>query len=63
MKIDKESIIQTQMELSNLIGVPGHEEEVAEYLLMKNILSTITLMENGGGKNHNVLMGIHTLCS
>ena len=35
MKIDKESVIQTQIELSNLIGAPGHEEEVAEYVLMK----------------------------
>lgn len=35
MKVDKKSVIQTQIELSNLIGVSGHEEEVAEYLLMK----------------------------
>ncbi|MBY9000470.1 MAG: M42 family metallopeptidase [Candidatus Heimdallarchaeota archaeon] len=35
MKIDRKSVIQTQIELSNLIGVPGHEDEVAEYLLVK----------------------------
>ena len=33
--VDRESVIQTQMELSNLIGVPGHEEEVTDYILMK----------------------------
>ncbi|MCG3226281.1 MAG: M42 family metallopeptidase [Candidatus Heimdallarchaeota archaeon] len=35
MNIDRESVIQTQMELSNLIGCPGHEEEVTDYILMK----------------------------
>ncbi len=35
MKIDRESVIQTQIELSNLIGCPGHEEEVTDYLMMK----------------------------
>ena len=35
MNVDRSSVIQTQIELSNLIGLPGHEEEVAEYLLMK----------------------------
>ncbi len=33
--VDKESVIKTQMELSNLIGVPGHEEEVTDYILVK----------------------------
>ncbi|MHA2358415.1 MAG: M42 family metallopeptidase, partial [Candidatus Heimdallarchaeaceae archaeon] len=35
MSIDRDSIIQTQIELSNLIGCPGHEEEVTDYILMK----------------------------
>ena len=35
MKIDRDSVIQTQIELSNLIGCPGHEEEVTDYLMMK----------------------------
>ena len=35
MNIDRESVIKTQMELSNLIGCPGHEDEVTDYLMMK----------------------------
>ena len=35
MNIDRENVINTQMELSNLIGCPGHEEEVTDYLMMK----------------------------
>ncbi|MCG3221653.1 MAG: M42 family metallopeptidase [Candidatus Heimdallarchaeota archaeon] len=35
MNIDRESVIKTQMELSNLIGCPGHEEEVTDYILLK----------------------------
>jgi endoglucanase len=35
MNIDRERVIKTQMELSNLIGCPGHEEEVTDYILMK----------------------------
>jgi len=33
MNINREKIVKTQKELSNLIGCPGHEEEVAEYIL------------------------------
>jgi len=33
--VDRESVVKTQMELSNLIGVPGHEEEVTDYILVK----------------------------
>ena len=33
--VDRESVINTQIELSNLIGVPGHEEEVTDYILVK----------------------------
>ncbi len=35
MNIDRESVIKTQMELSNLIGCPGHEDEVTDYIMMK----------------------------
>lgn len=35
MNVNRESIISTQKELSNLIGCPGHEEEVTNYLLLK----------------------------
>jgi len=35
MNVDRESVIQTQIELSDLIGCPGHEEEVTDYLMMK----------------------------
>jgi len=35
MSIDKKSIIQTQIELSNLIGCSGREEEVTDYIMMK----------------------------
>jgi len=31
----KKLLIKTQMELSNLIGCPGHEEEVTDYILLK----------------------------
>ena len=33
--VSRESVIKTQIELSNLIGVPGHEEEIADYILLK----------------------------
>ncbi len=33
--VNRESVINTQIELSNLIGVPGHEEEVTDYILIK----------------------------
>ncbi|MEE9409606.1 MAG: hypothetical protein V3V41_01615 [Candidatus Heimdallarchaeota archaeon] len=35
MAVDRESVIKTQIELSNLIGCPGHEEDVTDYLLKK----------------------------
>ncbi|NPD88063.1 MAG: M42 family metallopeptidase [Asgard group archaeon] len=35
MNIDRESVIRTQMELSNLMGCPGHEEEVTDYIMMR----------------------------
>ncbi len=35
MTVDRESVINTQIELSNLIGCPGHEEDVTDYLLKK----------------------------
>ncbi|MBA7552470.1 putative aminopeptidase YsdC [subsurface metagenome] len=35
MNIDREKIIQTQKDLSNLIGCPGHEEEVTDYILTR----------------------------
>ena len=35
MKVNRESIITIQKELSNLIGCPGREEEVTDYLLLK----------------------------
>ncbi len=35
MTINREEVIKIQEELSNLVGVPGHEHEVAEYLLTK----------------------------
>ena len=33
--VNRESVIEIQIELSNLIGVPGHEEEVTDYILVK----------------------------
>ena len=33
--VNRDSVIKTQIELSNLIGVPGHEEEVTDYVLVK----------------------------
>ena len=35
MSVNRESIIKMQKELSNLIGCPGREEEVTNYLLLK----------------------------
>ena len=35
MNVNRESIIKIQKELSNLIGCPGREEEVTDYLLLK----------------------------
>lgn len=35
MRISTEEVIKTQKELSELIGAPGHEHEVADYLLHK----------------------------
>lgn len=35
MSINKKEIIKTQRKLSNLIGAPGHEEEIAEYIISK----------------------------
>jgi len=35
MSVNRESIITIQKELSNLIGCPGREEEVTDYLLLK----------------------------
>lgn len=39
MQIKRKEIIQTQRELSELIGVPGHEQEVSDYLL--SMLDTV----------------------
>ena len=33
--VNRESVVEIQTELSNLIGVPGHEEEVTDYILVK----------------------------
>lgn len=35
MTIDRKKVIETQIELSNLIGCPGHEAEVTDYILVK----------------------------
>ena len=35
MTIDRQKVIDTQIELSNLIGCPGHEDEVTDYILVK----------------------------
>ncbi len=35
MTIDRKKVIETQIELSNLIGCPGHEVEVTDYILVK----------------------------
>jgi len=35
MTIDRKKVIKAQIELSNLIGCPGHEVEVTDYILVK----------------------------